>query len=210
MSGETKSADTKGRILDVALEIIEKEGLKALKVRTVSERTGLSLSLVNHHFGSKQGLLDACKDRYYQGLQDVVAAVIEETRDGTMADVVELAIRDTFSYSRVHRAVLRMLTRDVFADGGLIEPYRETLQRPHFNPVMDFFAPRLGLDPQRARVRLQAISVVLTRFATSTEEELKAIFGLSGDEAVAAAEDHLVEIAGLLLMPQNVEASGDS
>jgi len=200
MSPDPQVASTKTRILDIALDIIEKEGLPALKIRTVSERADLSVSVVNHHFGSKQGLLDACKDHYYKGLGAVVKAVVTEAQGRPMAELVELAIRDTFSYSRVHRAVLRMLTRDVFADGGLIEPYQGVGQRPHFNPIIHTFAPQLGLEPQTARVRLQAVSVVLTRFATASDAELTSIFGTTVEEAVASAEDHLVEMASLLLM----------
>jgi AcrR family transcriptional regulator len=154
--------------------------------------------VVNHHFGNKQGMLDACKSRYYMGLAEVVAAVIADTKGEPLETLVEAAIRDTFSYSRVHRGVLRMLTSEMFADGEIIEAYQGG-NRPHFNPVMDQFAPGLGLDPKVARVRLQAVSVVLTRFATSTDIELSAIFGVSGDEAVAAAEEHMVQIANLLL-----------
>jgi AcrR family transcriptional regulator len=193
------SSDTKERILKIAFDILENEGASALKVRTISERAGLSISVVNHHFGNKQGMLDACKARYYMGLGEVVAAVIAETSGQPLDVLVEAAIRDTFSYSRVHRGVLRMLTSDMFADGEIIEEYQGVGNRPHFNPVMDQFAPGLGLDPKVARVRLQAVSVVLTRFATSSDIELEAIFGLTGDEAVAAAEEHMVQIANLLL-----------
>ena len=199
MPSTEDNSDTKERLLEIAFDILEKEGASALKVRAMAERAGLSISVVNHHFGSKQGLLDACKNSYYQGLAEVVTAVIAETKGEPLETLVEAAIRDTFSYSRVHRGVLRMLTSDMFADGELIEAYQGVGNRPHFNPVMDQFAPGLGLDPKVARVRLQAVSVVLTRFSTSSDPELEAIFGVSGDEAVAAAEEHMVQIANLLL-----------
>lgn len=196
---ERKPTGTKERILRVALELLEQEGATALKIRAIAERASVSVSVVTHHFVNKQGLLDACKDWYYKGLGEVVRDVIATSQDGPMTQLIELAIRETFRYSRAHMAVLRMLTRDVFADGGLIEPYQGVGERPHFNPVMDGFAPRLGLSPRRARVRLQAVSVVLTRFSTASDAELDSIFGAHGDEAVQSAEDHVVEIASLLL-----------
>ena len=205
---DSQAARTKAQILEIALEILEEQGANALKVRAIADRAELSVSMVNHYFGSKQGLLDACKKRYYEGLAEVVAAVLSESKGAPIHGIIDLAIRDTFSYSRVHRAVLRMLTRDVFADGQLIDDYRTAPKRPHFNPMIEFFAPLFGVTPQVARIRLQAVSVVLTRFATSNPPELEAIFGLTGDDAVAAAEDHMVEIALQLLLSREKHPAG--
>lgn len=50
----------KARIRDTALEHFAEHGVKGATMRAIAERAGVSLGLVQHHFGSKEGLRDAC------------------------------------------------------------------------------------------------------------------------------------------------------
>ena len=51
---------TPARIRDAALATFADVGFRAATVRAIAERAGVSPALVMHHFGSKQGLREAC------------------------------------------------------------------------------------------------------------------------------------------------------
>ena len=57
----TEDATARARIRDAAVELVGRQG-PGVGLRAVSERAGVSLGLIRHHYGSKDGLLRACDD----------------------------------------------------------------------------------------------------------------------------------------------------
>ncbi|MFE0156618.1 TetR family transcriptional regulator [Nonomuraea sp. NPDC059007] len=57
----------RARIRDAALELFGAEGVNRVSVRTIAAQAGVSPALVLHHFGSKEGLRQAC-DAYVVSL----------------------------------------------------------------------------------------------------------------------------------------------
>ncbi|MBJ7331119.1 MAG: TetR family transcriptional regulator [Solirubrobacteraceae bacterium] len=53
---------TKDRLLDAALELLGREGARAMTVRAVEEAAGVPHGSVRHHFGGQRGLLLALFD----------------------------------------------------------------------------------------------------------------------------------------------------
>jgi len=66
----------KARIRNAAFKLIARHGVDAASVRRVAAQAGVSSSLVMHHFGSKQGVVDAVSSW-------VVSAISEVTRDSS-------------------------------------------------------------------------------------------------------------------------------
>jgi AcrR family transcriptional regulator len=54
-----RGQSTRAQLLAAAIEVLSEQGYVATSMRAVSERAGTPLSLVQYHFGSKQGLLVA-------------------------------------------------------------------------------------------------------------------------------------------------------
>ncbi|NRQ37541.1 TetR family transcriptional regulator [Nonomuraea sp. NN258] len=52
----------RARIRDAALELFGAEGVNRVSVRAIAAQAGVSPALVVHHFGSKEGLRQACDD----------------------------------------------------------------------------------------------------------------------------------------------------
>ena len=69
---------TKARIRDAALARFPRDGFGATTIRAIAADTGVSPGLVVHHFGSKDGLREAC-DEY-------VVAKFRETKLAAMQD----------------------------------------------------------------------------------------------------------------------------
>ncbi|WP_376695095.1 TetR/AcrR family transcriptional regulator [Wenzhouxiangella sp. EGI_FJ10305] len=65
---------TRARILEAAFDLFVDRGFAAVSMRELAERSGVTKSLIHHHFGTKEGLWDAVKEvafaRYYEGQKD--------------------------------------------------------------------------------------------------------------------------------------------
>lgn len=60
LPGSADDLTTRARIRNVALTEFAERGFKATTIRGVAGRAGVSPSSVQHHFGTKEGLRDAC------------------------------------------------------------------------------------------------------------------------------------------------------
>ncbi|RZU51792.1 TetR family transcriptional regulator [Krasilnikovia cinnamomea] len=68
----------RARIRDAAIDLFAEHGFAAATVRDIAQRAGVSSGLLRHHFGSKEGLRDAC-DEY-------AMARMSELRDQLFGD----------------------------------------------------------------------------------------------------------------------------
>jgi TetR/AcrR family transcriptional regulator, regulator of cefoperazone and chloramphenicol sensitivity len=56
----------RARIRDAAIALFAEKGIEAATIRDIAQAAGVSSGLLRHHFGSKEGLRDAC-DEYALG-----------------------------------------------------------------------------------------------------------------------------------------------
>ena len=52
----------RARIRDAAIDLFAERGIAAATIRDIAQAAGVSSGLVRHHFGSKEGLRQACDD----------------------------------------------------------------------------------------------------------------------------------------------------
>jgi AcrR family transcriptional regulator len=71
---QARDLTAKARIRNAAFSLIARQGEDAASVRRIAQQAGVSSSLVLHHFGSKQGVVDAVSSW-------VVETISEMTRD---------------------------------------------------------------------------------------------------------------------------------
>lgn len=67
------NATGRDRILAVALRLVADKGHEAVSVREIAKRSHAAYGLVAHHFGSREGLLDALDDFVLHELQRLLA-----------------------------------------------------------------------------------------------------------------------------------------
>jgi TetR/AcrR family transcriptional regulator, regulator of cefoperazone and chloramphenicol sensitivity len=68
----------RARIRDAAMRRLAQHGAKATTIRAVADEAGVTPGLISHHFGTKQGLREAC-DAYVLGyLREGIAEAIDE------------------------------------------------------------------------------------------------------------------------------------
>ncbi|MFT4036053.1 MAG: TetR/AcrR family transcriptional regulator [Patulibacter sp.] len=81
---------TRDRTLDAAAQLLRDEGPGALSVRRIASAAGLSTMAIYHHFGGKDGLVEALYEDGFRALEDALAAAPRTT--DPLADVETLAL----------------------------------------------------------------------------------------------------------------------
>lgn len=84
-------AGTRERMLHLAIATIEEHGEAAVRVREVSDATGVSFASLYHFFGSREGLVEAAlAEMYSRSLREVNAAVADMVNTSTtLAEFIE-------------------------------------------------------------------------------------------------------------------------
>lgn len=82
MSSRTDDLTARARIRDAALAEFAARGVAGATIRGIAEQAGVSPALVQHHFGTKDGLRAACDAHVLEYLRDEVEAGIDRGRIG--------------------------------------------------------------------------------------------------------------------------------
>ncbi|RFF28457.1 MULTISPECIES: TetR/AcrR family transcriptional regulator [unclassified Wenzhouxiangella] len=100
---------TQARILDAAFDLFVDKGFAAVSMRELAERSGVTKSLIHHHFGTKEGLWDAVKEaafaRYYEGQKDEL-----EGADSPDPELLKNGVTRYFRFLQENPQVVRLFT----------------------------------------------------------------------------------------------------
>ncbi len=69
--GPTKDSSTQERILRAAIRLFAQKSYAATGLREIVREAGVSVAMVNYHFGTKQALLEAILGRFFEGVYRV-------------------------------------------------------------------------------------------------------------------------------------------
>jgi AcrR family transcriptional regulator len=62
VSSNSEDLTARARIRDAAIRLFADKGIDAASIREIAQEAGVSSGLLRHHFGSKEGLRDACDE----------------------------------------------------------------------------------------------------------------------------------------------------
>jgi AcrR family transcriptional regulator len=197
-------ARTHDQILDAALQVLRESGNPvSLSLRTVARRAKLSTSAIQYYFSTKEDLLEACLNGYYERLASLIQRLFVEAKTAPQSRAfVEHVVRQLFRFARDERELLalRLATN---ASRQELHPSRQ----PEFldavlGQAAAALAPHTTVTPAEVRVAAQAMAVVVTRFALFTDAELMAILGARSPPDPELVEDHVVRLAVRLVAPR--------
>ena len=189
--------ETRARILNVASELFARNGEDGVSVRTIARESGLSVAMVNHYFGSKHGLYEACIDQMYIELDRLPTsgpfapgmATVQQWRPVLMM---------VLHVSRAHRHTVTLLLRQVL-DHGAVDPERFARDvLPSLNAVVDVLEAHSHLTGPDLRFAAQGVVHALTRFSLASFNELRAILDMpdaSDDAVFNATSEHFAQFA---------------
>jgi TetR/AcrR family transcriptional regulator, regulator of cefoperazone and chloramphenicol sensitivity len=109
----------RARIRDAAMRLFADQGGKATTIRAVAQQAAVAPGLVSHHFGSKQGLRDACDDYVLDYLRQIIKRGVDEhgVADPAYLDSVYQGAADVLRY------VARALVDDSAAAATLFDNF---------------------------------------------------------------------------------------
>lgn len=71
----------KERLVGVAMQLFAEKGFDGVTVRDISTAAGVSVGLINHHFGSKDGLREAVDRHFLSQFEEALVVRPLDTRD---------------------------------------------------------------------------------------------------------------------------------
>jgi len=114
MSAETKTEQTRDRLLNAAREVFSQQGFQGATVREICRRAETNVAAVNYHFGSKDGLLaealnfiqlkalqianvkaDACPEaRLHLFIRDFMMMLLDENNPSSQCQIMARELAD--------------------------------------------------------------------------------------------------------------------
>lgn len=166
-----------------------------LSIRSVSTSADVSLGTIHYYFPTKEALLEACLDAYYEDLETLARELMQSLLTATRENAKETldgCLRRIYRFAVSERPRLRLRAR-TNASRGMLHPDRHARVR---GPYLDAFTPILArivdLDPLAIRLTFQTITFAVMQYVLLCDEELEQIAGVGGDEGRRVIEDHVV------------------
>lgn len=130
MDAQTLStiADRSGRerILDAAISRFAAQGVAGTSLKVIAEEAGVSQGLVVHHFGSKEGLREACDAQVLDAIRGQMRAAAAE---GAQLDVLEAFRRRQEQHASALPYLARALADGHTSVGDLVDELAEETVR---------------------------------------------------------------------------------
>lgn len=197
---------TRGRLLAAASTAFAERGRDGASIRAISGAAGVSLAMVSHYFGNKDGLYEACIEQMYQELAPLRDELLTAmAAAGDLEALLERAVRSGFRFARAHQHASRLLFRQLTVHGELDERRRETVQRPFLDAATMALGALTLRGADQIRLPLQSAVVLVARYGISSENELELFAPADSDSPLAAIEDHLVAAVAALLLPRSAK-----
>jgi AcrR family transcriptional regulator len=201
---------TQAKILATAYDLFASHGIDGASIRDIARGAGVSLAMVHHYFGSKQGLYTACIQAMLTelgGLGKELQGMLGKGETDPPAIMAE-AVRLGFRYAKAHRTAVRLLQRSLVDTGEIDARVREENMVPFLDTVSEVLGGLTSRPARTLRLPIQSAIFLVVRWAITSERE---IGQLAGDAAklhkprnnmsapLAAIEDHLVDATLRLL-----------
>jgi AcrR family transcriptional regulator len=155
--------DTRGRLLDAAIEVFLAEGFRAARVQDIAERAGMRLSAINYHFGSKEGLYLAVLQHHAD--ESLQRMYLNEARADTSPPRVRLEtiIRQILVIHLSKNAVTRiaqLVLRELASPTPALEVVLRKFTLPMANYLHDLLREILGPAVPEAWVNRAVFSLL--------------------------------------------------
>jgi AcrR family transcriptional regulator len=165
--GSAEDLTTAARIRDTAIEVFGEHGFQ-VGVRKIAAAAGVSPGLVNHHFGSKDGLRAACDDRVLQLIRDEkVKAITASSMKAGMLDalaevesyapLVAYMVRSLQAGGPMAESLFEHMTADAegylekAVEAGRIKPSRDPAARARYLMMLNVGATMLYMQMRQHR-----------------------------------------------------------
>ncbi|MEM1081104.1 MAG: TetR/AcrR family transcriptional regulator, partial [Pseudomonadota bacterium] len=99
--------ETKRRILQAAFDLFVEKGFADVALREIAERSGVTKSLIHHHYGSKEALWKHSKEAAFELYAENQRKDLLES-DQTNDDLLRRGVVNYFDFLKNHPEVVRL------------------------------------------------------------------------------------------------------
>ncbi len=133
------AAKTRQQLLDAGLSCFARQGFDATSLRDIAERAGVTHGLPRHHFGSKQGLWEACAARVLTRIEDRQEAALAAIQEGDPMARFREVVRVFLTTAAEHPDFWRLVASEALQGGERLHRLAE-MARPQHQRVATLFA----------------------------------------------------------------------
>ena len=92
--------DTRSDLLHAAFKLFSKRGFRQVNLTDIADKADVSIGLIRHYFGSKEGLVDECTQVVIERLQNVFNHILDGTGPSEGAALIDhLGLRTIEAFS---------------------------------------------------------------------------------------------------------------
>jgi AcrR family transcriptional regulator len=169
-----RGEETRGRILDAALELFAASGFEGASTRTIAERAGVNLPAIQYYFGSKEGLYRAVVEQFSQEMQAGVGPIAQRIRAELvsgqpsrrrlidllcdMLDIVIGLILDDTMPNRASRQ--KFFARMEVEPNAAVDALQDEMIRHVCDPCCAIIGRLLDRPPHHEQVLLHAMTLI--------------------------------------------------
>ncbi len=106
MNHQKLSVEKQKEILEIATEEFGDKGLYRSSIRSIAERSGVSVGVIYKYYADKDALFFACLDHSMESLSEALGVAAEMA--GSIEDMCKSMIHACITYARDHEAYFRM------------------------------------------------------------------------------------------------------
>jgi TetR/AcrR family transcriptional regulator len=132
--GTAKSASSKVRLLEAAIELFASSGFEGVSTGDVASRAGYSQAIIHYHFGSKDELWREAMTHLLRDLDARFPLDVKELSDLQPLDRLKVVVRRFIALSAHSTALTSILARETLSDGERLK----WLVSRHFQKRVDF------------------------------------------------------------------------
>ena len=112
-----RTADTRERVLVVALNLFAERGYRGTSLRDIAKRIGIKAPSLLHHFPSKQQLYLAVLDSIFEGMEDGARSVL--SGPGDLRERAKVAVVGAIDYIARSPEAMRLIYREMSDESGV-------------------------------------------------------------------------------------------
>lgn len=197
---------TKHNILAAASELFSDNGFEGASVRQIAQAAGVSLGMIRHYFGSKEGLYKACISVAYEILGQLGGQIAQGLAGGgNVEQVVGEAVRGGFQFALTNRPAFKLMLWELMTRESWRSDMGDREMIPFILSVARGLASHLGRPIAELVLVARTLIFLVVRYATAHHDEVAFLLSNGRSRAKAtkrttqAIEDHLVDTTIRLL-----------
>jgi AcrR family transcriptional regulator len=182
------AAETRRKILKSASNLFASSGFEGTSVRQIARGADVSLGMIRHYFGSKEGLYRACIATAY-GIYSELGQQIKTgvSSGGAPDEIISQATRAGFRFALENRAACKLVLWDLMERETWRHEHSDREMLPFILEAARILADVLDCGVAETALRIRSLIFLVARYATADHDEIAAL--LTGDAEATATED---------------------